>query len=147
MLVRPAIAEDLENMVELLGILFSLEADFTPDPARQRRALRLILDSPDVGLLLVATSDARVIGMVSILFTVSTAEGGPVAWLEDMVVSPERRHRGIGSRLLDAAVSFCRERGHRRITLLTDATNDGAQRFYQRKGFTPSAMVPYRRHW
>ncbi|MGC4000751.1 MAG: GNAT family N-acetyltransferase [Anaeromyxobacter sp.] len=147
MLVRPAKVEDLDNMVELLGILFSIEADFAPDPLRQRRALRLILDSPDVGVLLVATSDTRVVGMVSLLFTISTAEGGPVAWLEDMVVSPDRRDKGIGSHLLDAAVSLCRERGLKRITLLTDAANERARRFYGRNGFAASAMVPYRRHW
>jgi ribosomal protein S18 acetylase RimI-like enzyme len=31
-----------------------------------------------------------------------------------------------------------------RLTLLTDADNAPAQRFYQRHGFAPSAMIPLR---
>jgi GNAT superfamily N-acetyltransferase len=145
--VRPARAEDLENMVGLLEILFSLETDFAPNPERQRSALRLILESPDVGVLFVATLQGEVIGMVSLLFTVSTAEGGAAAWLEDMVVSPHHRGTGIGTRLLDAAVTLCRKRGIRRITLLTDASNLRAARFYARNGFAPSVMMPYRLRW
>ncbi|MGQ0672875.1 MAG: GNAT family N-acetyltransferase, partial [Hyphomicrobium sp.] len=34
--------------------------------------------------------------------------------------------------------------GCRRITLLTDGDNAAAHRFYERAGFTRSAMVPYR---
>jgi len=32
-----------------------------------------------------------------------------------------------------------------RITLLTDADNEAAQRFYRAKGFTPSEMVVFRK--
>jgi len=81
---------------------------------------------------------------VNLLFTVSTAEGGPAAWLEDLVVLPDRRGRGIGGELLAAAIASARGRGCTRITLLTDETNAPAQRFYGRAGFKRSRMVPYR---
>jgi ribosomal protein S18 acetylase RimI-like enzyme len=83
--------------------------------------------------------------MVNLLVTVSTAEGGPAAWLEDMVVSPARRGEGIGKELLEAATEFASLRGATRITLLTDRGNEAAQRFYRRHGFRESAMVPMRR--
>ncbi|HYQ38837.1 MAG TPA: GNAT family N-acetyltransferase, partial [Pseudomonas sp.] len=38
-----------------------------------------------------------------------------------------------------------REVGCQRITLLTDADNAAAQRFYARHGFGPSPMIPLRR--
>jgi len=82
--------------------------------------------------------------MVSILFTVSTAEGGRAAWLEDMIVHPGRRGQGIGERLLDEAKSGARAAGCSRITLLTDASNNAAMRFYGRAGFVCSEMVPMR---
>ena len=65
--------------------------------------------------------------------------------LEDMVVSSQARGAGVGSELLDQAISFARAQGCKRITLLTDRENESAQRFYDKKGFVVSGMVPMRR--
>lgn len=78
------------------------------------------------------------------LFTVSTALGGRVALLEDMVISPGTRGRGIGTALLNEAVAVGRSSGCLRITLLTDALNESALRFYVQRGFNVSSMVPLR---
>src|SRR5437763_1908933 len=100
--VKPALElgaatkKDLPALVDLLGVLFAQEADFVPDAAKQRRALEAILSDPRIGRIYVARESERVIGMVSTLYTISTAEGGKAAWLEDMVVLPECRGRGIG---------------------------------------------------
>jgi GNAT superfamily N-acetyltransferase len=133
-------------MVELLSLLFKQEADFAPSPAKQRRALELILAQPSMGRLFVLTRANRVLGMVSLLFTISTAEGGKAAWLEDLVVRTDHRGHGLGTRLLRAAVDWARKEGITRITLLTDANNVGARGLYVRHGFVPSAMQPLRLH-
>jgi GNAT superfamily N-acetyltransferase len=137
-------SDDLPQLVELLGILFAEEAEFVPDPQKQSRALRLILEDPASGWTCVAREGARVVGMVSVLRTVSTAEGGPAGLLEDLVVRPEWRGRGIGSRLLAYAIEQARADGLLRLTLLTDAANARAQRLYERAGFRPSGMRPMR---
>jgi GNAT superfamily N-acetyltransferase len=142
--VRSALPTDLDAMVDLLGLLFAQEADFTPNPELQRAALSRILASPELGCLLVALVQGEAIGMASLLYTISTAEGGAAAWLEDMVVHPDFRNMGVGSRLLKEATRTCREKGIRRITLLTDKSNDSAKRFYAHHGFSESAMVPFR---
>ena len=142
--IRPATVADITQLCGLLTLLFTQEADFTPDAERQARGLRLIIEQPSVGRIYCACDGNKIVGMVSILFTVSTAEGGLAAWLEDMVVHPDRRGQGIGERLLNEAVSGARAAGCSRITLLTDATNDSAMRFYQRAGFAQSQMVPFR---
>jgi GNAT superfamily N-acetyltransferase len=139
-------ASDIPQLVELLALLFAQEADFTPDAARQERALRLILEKPEAGRIYCARDGGRVIGMVSLLFSVSTAEGGRVAWLEDMIVRPGHRARGVGESLLRHALGQARELGCSRITLLTDATNSPAIRFYERAGFVRSQMIPLRWH-
>ena len=82
--------------------------------------------------------------MITILFTVSTVEGGRAAWLEDMVVHPDWRRRGIGRHLLNHALAEVKMAGGTRITLLTDCKNRQAMRFYSRAGFVRSAMVPFR---
>lgn len=142
--LRQAVAADVSQLCELLALLFTQEADFTPDAERQARGLRLIIGQPEVGRIFCATDGDRIVGMVSILFTVSTAEGGRAAWLEDMVVHPTRRGQGLGERLLHEAIRGARADGCSRITLLTDATNSSAMRFYGRAGFARSQMVPFR---
>jgi ribosomal protein S18 acetylase RimI-like enzyme len=82
--------------------------------------------------------------MVSLLFTISTALGGRVALLEDMVVNPTYRGQGIGSQLLTYAVEFARTQQILRITLLTDHDNVTAQHFYQQHGFQQSGMQAWR---
>ena len=143
--IRQATITDIPQLCDLLSLLFTQEADFIPDAGRQSRGLRLILEQPQVGRIYCATdNDSVVVGMVSLLFTVSTAEGGVAAWLEDMVVHPHRRGQGIGEQLLQEAINQARAAGCSRITLLTDAGNEPAMRFYNRAGFARSQMVPFR---
>jgi GNAT superfamily N-acetyltransferase len=142
--VTPATEDDVPALSELLGVLFQQEAEFRPDPERQSAGLRAILGRADVGQVLVLRDGPAVVGMVSLLFLPSTALGGRVALLEDMVVQPDARGGGAGSRLLAAATEFARSAGCLRITLLTDAHNAAAQRFYGRHGFARSAMIPMR---
>jgi GNAT superfamily N-acetyltransferase len=144
--VREARGADVEAMVELLGYLFKQERDFSPATTKQRRALEIILAQPAMGRLFVLTRGAKILGMVSLLFTISTAEGGKAAWLEDLVVRPDHRDKGLGTRLLRAAVDWARKEGLTRITLLTDTDNAHARRLYMRHGFIPSAMQPLRLH-
>lgn len=143
-LIRQAGIADIARLCELLSLLFAQEADFQPDAERQARGLRLIVEQPEVGRIYCAFDGDRIAGMVSILFTVSTAEGGRAAWLEDMVMHPSWRGQGIGNQLLRQAINEARAAGCSRVTLLTDDTNSSAMRFYERAGFVRSRMVPFR---
>ena len=142
--IRQASRDDIPQLCELLAMLFEQEADFQPDTAKQAAALRGIIENPEIGHILVLHNGDQVCGMVNLLYTLSTACGGRVALLEDMIVHPAWRGDGLGSDLLRAAVRLARSQGCRRITLLTDRANDTAIRFYQRHGFALSEMLPLR---
>jgi GNAT superfamily N-acetyltransferase len=142
--VRGAGTADIPELCELLGLLFAKETEFTPDAERQTRGLRLILENPYYGRIYCAVDNGRVIGMVSTLFTVSTAEGGRAVWLEDFIVRPEWRGKGVGRLLLEVATRAAKAEGCGRVTLLTDPTNTRAIRFYARAGFSHSEMRPFR---
>jgi GNAT superfamily N-acetyltransferase len=144
MLVEKATTSDIPALVSLLSTLFSQEAEFTPNAEAQRRGLEAIIGNPEAGAVLVARQGDQIVGMVNLLFTISTALGERVALLEDMVVSPADRGKGIGTKLLSEAISFARLRGCKRITLLTDRSNESAQRFYSKQGLVLSGMVPMR---
>tara|TARA_B110000305_G_scaffold223168_1_gene267489 strand:- start:193 stop:684 length:492 start_codon:yes stop_codon:yes gene_type:complete len=143
--IRKAEPSDIPSLATLLGMLFDQEAEFAADVELQTQGLEMIISNPSVGELLIGQrTDGSVVGMVSLLYTVSTALGGRVALLEDMVVVPEERGHGCGSLLVEAAKELALERKCKRITLLTDFDDLAAERFYQKHGFKLSPMVPLR---
>jgi GNAT superfamily N-acetyltransferase len=142
--VEPATLDDVPALSELLSVLFTQEPEFTPNLTAQDRGLREIIGNPSIGTVLLARDAHHVVGMVNLLWTVSTALGGRVAVLEDMVVAPSRRGAGIGTVILAGAIAWAREHGCLRITLLTDASNVSAHAFYTRQGFVRSSMLPMR---
>jgi len=82
--------------------------------------------------------------MPSLLYTVSTAEGGTAALFEDLVVQPTHRDQGIATALAGFAIAEAKSRGVLRLTLLTDMQNERAQELYRRLGFIDSSMKPMR---
>jgi GNAT superfamily N-acetyltransferase len=82
--------------------------------------------------------------MINLLFTISTAEGGFVVVLEDLVIHKKYQGHGYGSKLLNHAIEFARQKNFLRITLLTDRPENVAQEFFRRHGFHESSMIPMR---
>ena len=144
MLLAIANSNDIADLVSLLSVLFSQEEEFSPDNHAQVRGLSLIIENPAIGHIIVAREHGKLVGMVNLLYTISTALGGKVCILEDMIVSPEARCMGVGSEIIKYAISYAQQAGCMRITLLTDNSNIAAQRFYGRFGFEVSAMLPLR---
>jgi GNAT superfamily N-acetyltransferase len=143
--IRPARETDLPSLVELIRQLFALEPDFKADPERQRRGLGLLLAEPGRAIVLVAERGGRVIAMVTAQLVISTAEGAPSAWLEDMVVDATERGRGTGPLLLDALQAWAVSRGATRLQLLADRENAPALRFYAKARWQPTRMICLRR--
>ncbi len=144
MRIELATAADIPALTTLLNLLFSQEAEFQPDAEAQHRGLLKIISNPEVGEILTIRTDDSIVGMINLLYTVSTALGERVALLEDMVVLPQFRGAGTGSKLLQAAIEHARAIGCKRITLLTDGDNVAAQNFYRNNGFSASTMLPFR---
>ena len=48
--------------------------------------------------------------MVNMLFTISTAEGGFVIILEDLIVSQDHRGMGYGAQLIDYVLDFAKKK-------------------------------------
>jgi GNAT superfamily N-acetyltransferase len=142
--IEPATEADLDELSEMLGGLFSQEGDFRPDKERQLRGLRLIFEQPSRGRVFVLRQDGAIVGMINLLFTISTAEGGFVILLEDLVIHKQYQGKGYGSKLLQHAIDFARQKNFLRITLLTDRPENLAQEFFRHHDFVESSMIPMR---
>ncbi|MDA1117376.1 MAG: GNAT family N-acetyltransferase [Proteobacteria bacterium] len=139
-----ALAADVPQLVELLGILFTQEVELAPNPEKQRRALEIILADSSRARIYVARDGEVIVAMAALHFTTSTAEGGKVAWFEDCVVRPEYRSKGVGKALLEHVVAQARAAGALRVMLLTDGNNERAQVLYRQAGFSDSSMLAMR---
>src|SRR6266511_4412002 len=143
-IIEPATEADLDELSEMLGELFTQESDFRPDKEKQLRGLRLIFEQPRRGRVFVLRRDGAIVGMINLLFTISTAEGGFVILLEDLVIHKEYQGKGYGSKLLQYAIDFAKQKNFLRITLLTDRPENVAQAIFRKHGFVESSMIPMR---
>ncbi len=144
--IRPARREDLEAMVLLLQTLFAIEEDFVPDPVRQRRGLERFLDGCGKHRgILVAEIDGRIAAMATIQILISTAEGGPVGLVEDVVVRKACRGRGIGRRLMEGVTAWADKHGLSRLQLLADRANQDALEFYRKIDWHVTEMICLRK--
>ena len=139
-----ACLNDLPELVELLNDLFTQDIEFVPDLKKQKLGLEAIINNSEMGEILVLKGEGKILGMVSLLYSISTALGGKVAILEDMIIHKNYRQKGLGKELLGEAIRFSKERNCLRLTLLTDFNNDVAIQFYRQFGFKKSDMIPMR---
>lgn len=145
--VERARHEDIPALCRLLAALFAIEADFSADAGRQHRGLELLLAQPaDRAAVLVARAGGGTpVGMAAAQLVISTAEGAPSAWIEDVVVDRQYRNRGIARLLLRRLSVWAQDNGATRLQLLADRDNAPALEFYGRLGWKPTQLVAWRR--
>jgi predicted N-acetyltransferase YhbS len=144
-MVRVATLDDIESLNLLLKSLFTQEAEFKVDYKKQTKALKKIIKSKSIGDIFVVEKKGKVVGMVNILYTYSSALGKKVALLEDMIVLKKYRQKGLGSKLLKKVLKKLDGSGIARVTLLSDFDNIDVHRFYKKHGFYKSNMVVFRK--
>ena len=143
--VRLARRADAPTLGKLGALLVRTHFDFDPKrflpvtPQTEERYgayLASQLDDPDT-VLLVAEGEGAIVG-----YTYATVEGydymslrGPAGVLNDVVVDPSYRGRGIGRMLLDATIDALKARGVPRVVLSTAERNEAAQHLFERSGF------------
>jgi len=110
-------------------------------PPLTERGLTEIVDSPAT-VLLVARDGPDVVG--SLTLVVFSAPTGPRAWIEDVVVSPAARGRGVGAELVHVALARAAAAGSRTVDLTSRPAREAANRLYVRLGFALRQTNVYR---
>jgi RimJ/RimL family protein N-acetyltransferase len=100
--------------------------------SHERRYLRAVRRSRDAAVF-VAEAEDGIVGRLSIARD-SHPASRHVADLGLMVAASHRR-RGVGTALLDAAVTWARENGVRKVELHVFPHNEGAIALYEKYGF------------
>lgn len=144
--IRNAQLQDIDALVLLLRQLFEIESDFEFEPGLHRRGLALMLDGClKHKCIKVAEIRGRVVGMCTAQTLISTAQGGIVALIEDLVVDASLRGQGIGAKLLHSIEQWAHSRGATRLQLLADCNNTSALTFYGKNGWQRTHLVCIRK--
>lgn len=101
------------------------------------RRLCAILASPRHSVLVAATDDGRVLGMVGVEKRLMIEIGEP-AEIVAMVVDADARRGGLGRGLIDAACGWARDQGCERMFLRSNVVREQAHAFYPALGFERS---------
>jgi DNA-binding MarR family transcriptional regulator/N-acetylglutamate synthase-like GNAT family acetyltransferase len=144
LVLRPTEPGDLGWVVERHGARYAAEhgwdatfealvarvvADFGERVDSRRQAAWIAeLDGERVGCIFCTASDAP-----------------DTAQLRLLLVEPQSRGAGVGTRLVDECLRFARRSGYRRIMLWTTDVQREARRIYQRQGFRLDAGEPQTR--
>jgi GNAT superfamily N-acetyltransferase len=138
--IRSAHRSDICGMSDLLSQLFAIESDFTPNEEKQKLGLELLLSTP-YSCVVVAEHQNAIVGMATVQTLISTAEGGRVGLVEDVVVDRDKRGKGIGSALLDYLQEWAQENRLSRLQLAADSGNHSALGFYKEVGWDRTQLV------
>ena len=138
MIVRLAVPADAQGLTELGNAVGSepegwlVTTNGWRDAADERRYLRAIRRYPNAAVF-VCEDEGEIVGRLSIARDQHPASAH-VADLGLMVAASHRR-RGIGTALLDAASTWGRETGVRKLELHVFPWNEAAIALYERYGF------------
>lgn len=138
--IRKGNKADIDTLISLLKILFAIEEDFTFNKTKQRRGLELMLDN-NRGTVLVAQLESMIIGMCTGQLMISTTEGGYSVMVEDVIVLPEYRGKGVGRILITELCDWARKRDCKRLQLLADGNNLPALQFYKHLGWQTTELI------
>ncbi len=145
--IRPARPDDIPRMCDLLRVLFTVEADFEVDVVKQAKGLSMLIGDPSGRAFVgVAVADNCIVGMATVQTLVSTAEGGRVGFVEDVIVDKRYRCRNVGTLLIEKIIAWSREQGLSRLQLLADRENHLALNFYTSQGWNFTKLICLRKY-
>ena len=139
--IRLASAADLDAVCQLLDDddLARGRAGHSGIPTEAVRAAFAEIQADANNELWLAADADGVLGCLQLTYIPGLTQGGMRrALVEAVRVRGDRRGRGIGARLMAAAITRARERGCGLVQLTTDKRRLDAHRFYRRLGFVDS---------
>ena len=131
--IRVATAADAPVFGQLLHAFNAEYGEPEPDADTIAERAAPLMESGDVTVLFAGEGPD---GFAELRFRPSLYTGALDAYLEELYIVPERRGRGLGRALLEAAMDHARGRGAARIDLNTSVDDVAARALYESAGFT-----------
>jgi GNAT superfamily N-acetyltransferase len=133
--IARATLSDLESLLPLMRHMQRDDPWTEPfhEPA-VRATLADLLQNPIYGVIYLVRQESASIGYVVICFDYSLEYRGKGAWIDELFVEAAHRGKGIGTQLLDLAVTASREHNAKFLHLEVTHGNPAIE-LYRRRGF------------
>jgi len=131
---RAASKADLPGVLRLYAQPELDDGDVLP-VAEAERIFERMATYPDYRLY-VALCDGSIVGTFALLIMDNLAHlGAPSAIIEDVAVAPDWQGHGIGTAMMQHALSICRKKGCYKAALSSNLRRERAHAFYDALGF------------
>jgi len=132
--IRPLGEADMEVFLTLVDAHADFEQMDRPSPTARQRLVQDGLANPPRYAAFLATIDGKDVGYAITFEAYSSFLARPTLFLEDIFVLDEYRGRGFGGAMFQYLVEEAVRRGCGRMEWMVQDWNDGAIRFYERRG-------------
>ncbi len=137
--IRRAKEEDLTHLIALFAEDEMGGHGDTSDPDAFEDYLRAfhVIDQSLNEVLYLAELDGEVVASFQLIFVRTLrGRGGLTGIIEAVHTRSDRRRQGIGTKLLEFAISEARRRGCRIVQITNRSDRNDTHRFYERAGFS-----------
>ena len=109
--IRDATFDDKAAVFDLLRQLMGTTNENSPiNQSSGEETFRKVIEG-DQGDLLLAEEDGTILGLVTLAYPLAIRCGGTYSSIEEFIVNEKARGKGVGGKLLEAAIDLTRSRG------------------------------------
>ena len=109
--IRKATLKDEAQILTLLQQLLIAGGEVGGDWNDEPGTIRKVLDNPELGSILVAEEDGEIAGLTTLSFPFAIRCKGRYSCIEENIVDSKHRGKGVGSKLLKAAIAEATAQG------------------------------------
>jgi len=109
-----------------------LQLDTTFEELQSKEYLEQMINSNNT-ILFIAEEDGIIVGTLSLI--IYRTPLGQKAWIEDVVTDKNVRGKGIGYKLLNAALEYAKNKGLKKVDLTSGNDKFAAHQLYKKIGF------------
>jgi GNAT superfamily N-acetyltransferase len=134
--IRAATPDDMDQLCALATeLLMNIHAEGNADDAR--RVFEHIMNSADLGLIVVAESKGTLCGYAYASYEWRAEFRGETMDIVALFVSPQWRSKGVGGSLIASLLENARQRGISRVSAEVHPGNSAIERTLDSSGFDP----------
>ena len=110
-MIRRANADDEQDVFSLFERLPSRSRtdEYRVNQKTGVEIYRKIISDPSLGVIIVAEQDGELLGCITLSYPLAIRSSGPYARIEEYIVNEKARGKGIGTKLLEAAITEARK--------------------------------------
>jgi len=133
-IIREAAEDDIDTILDFMKGYYEFD-NLHYNRKKLRATLQEFISCRSYGSLFLIQSIDKPIGYFCLAFGYSLELNGKDCFLDEIYISLEYRHKGIGSEVMKFIENYLKKKHIKAIHLIVFERNTGAQQYYTKNGF------------